>query len=325
MNIAFPLCKKPFSILLLTIFLSTSSFSQHYVAKDVKVTILSTMLAQQGIGEWGFSALIEVDSNKLLFDAGGRERTVLENAKELNIDLSTVPTLVLSHWHDDHTKGWLTLRKAMVSVAPTALSKTHVAKVFFDVRFSNDGKDSSSRKKDSTAYVYTGGKIIEHRFFEEILPGVYVTGNVPRVYNEKNYYPEAKLKSADNHFIEDNIPDDMSLVIATKEGLVLISGCGHAGIINTITHINKNLAGQSVIAAIGGFHLLKSSDEQIQWTADNLKKAGVKYFMGAHCTGIDAVYQIRNYLSLKRGDCVVGSVGDTFDIHNGFTCGDLNR
>ncbi len=311
---------------LLSLVFPTSIFSQKqlHVVDNLKVTILSSMLAQEGIGEWGFSALIEVDNNKILFDAGSRKTTVLENAKELNIDLSKVPTLVLSHWHDDHTTGWLPLRNTMKTIQQNAFSTTHVGKGFFDTRI-NAKKNTLSRKQDSSVYISTGGVIIEHTSFKEIFPGVYLTGNVPRVHTEKNYYTGMGLLNQDSVIIEDNIPDDMSLIISTNQGLVLISGCGHSGIVNTIDHINKNLPNKSIIAAIGGFHLLKSSDDQIKWTAERIKNAGVKYFMGAHCTGIEAVYQIRSLTSLKRGECIVGSVGDTFDLKNGFINGDLTR
>lgn len=300
------------------------SQKQLQIVDKLKVTILSTMVAQEGIGEWGFSALIEVDSHKILFDAGSRKMTVLENAKELKIDLSEVSDLVLSHWHDDHTTGWLPLRYAMKEIQKNALSTTHVAKGFFDTRI-NSKKEMISRKEDSINYISTGGNIIQHTSFKEIFPGVYLTGNVPRVHPEKNYYTGMGLLGQNQVVIEDNIPDDMSLIVSTKQGLVLISGCGHSGIVNTIEHINKNLPAKPIIAAIGGFHLLKSSDDQIKWTSERIKDAGIKYFMGAHCTGIEAVYQIRNIASLKRGECIVGSVGDTFDLQNGFISGDLNR
>lgn len=311
---------------LLSLVFPTYLFSQKqlHVVNNLKVTILSSMVAQEGIGEWGFSALIEVDNNKILFDAGSRKTTVLENAKELNIDLSKVPTLVLSHWHDDHTTGWLPLRNAMKIIQQNAFSTTHVGKAFFDMRI-NAKKDTLSRKQDSSVYISTGGVIIEHTSFKEIFPGVYLTGNVPRVHTEKNYYTGTGLLNQNNAITEDNIPDDMSLIISTNQGLVLISGCGHSGIVNNIEHINKNLPSKSIIAAIGGFHLLTSSDDQIKWTAERIKNAGVKYFMGAHCTGIEAVYQIRSLASLKRGECIVGSVGDTFDLQNGFINGDLTR
>jgi 7,8-dihydropterin-6-yl-methyl-4-(beta-D-ribofuranosyl)aminobenzene 5'-phosphate synthase len=117
----------------------------------------------------------------------------------------------------------------------------------------------------------------------------------------------------------------MSLIIRTDKGLVLLSGCGHSGIINTITHTRNNLKDLPVLTAIGGFHLYNNSDEQIKWTADQLKPVGLQYFMGAHCTGIEPVFQIREWVGLKRGECIVGSVGATFDLSKGFNAGPLAR
>ena len=306
---------------------------EKHIVKHLKITILSTMLAQTGFGEWGFSALVEADSIKILFDAGGHERTVLENTKELNINLSNVPVLILSHWHDDHTAGWLPLRNAMDTINKQALVITHVGSGFFDRRivakgslFKNIAKgDSSNRRNDSLLYIKTGGKIIEHNHFEEIFPGVYLTGPVPRQYPEKNYPAGVKIKDESGNLIEDNVPEDMSLVIRTDKGLVLLSGCGHSGIINTLIYARNNLQHQPLLAAIGGFHLLQSTDEQIKWTAEQLKASGIRYFMGAHCTGIEPVYQIREWAGLKRGECIVGSVGAIFDLDKGFNTGALTR
>lgn len=93
---------------------------------SLKVTILSTMLADQGIGEWGFAALVEADGKKILFDTGARPHTVLENAKELKIDLGDVQDVILSHYHDDHTTGLMTLRREFSKNNPAALSRVHV-------------------------------------------------------------------------------------------------------------------------------------------------------------------------------------------------------
>src|SRR5881628_1908775 len=88
-------------------------------AKAVKVTVLSTMLTDtDGIGEWGFAALVEVDGYRLLFDTGARRETVLRNAEELKIDLTGVTDVVLSHNHRDHTGGLLALRRALASRDP---------------------------------------------------------------------------------------------------------------------------------------------------------------------------------------------------------------
>jgi 7,8-dihydropterin-6-yl-methyl-4-(beta-D-ribofuranosyl)aminobenzene 5'-phosphate synthase len=302
-----------------------STAQEKHVIKNLKITILSTMLAQQGIGEWGFCALVEADSIKILFDAGARENTVLQNAKEMKIDLSKVRYFVLSHDHDDHTTGWLPIRRAMKPVDPYALSVTHVGYGIFDTRIFQGNREFSSLRKDSAEYVQNGGNIVVHKNFDEIFPGIFITGPVPRTYPEKNYPPFVKRKDPSGMIVDDNVPEDMSLIIYTEKGLVMLSGCGHSGIINTITYVRKNLPGQPVIAAIGGFHLFMNTDEQIKWTAEQIKNAGVRYFMGAHCTGIEPVYQIREWAGLKRGECIVGSVGAAFDIERGFNAGPLAK
>lgn len=309
-------------------FILVSAQQTHHAVRRVKITILSTMLAQRGIGEWGFSALVEADSTRILFDAGGRETTVLENCKELNIDLSTVPTLVLSHNYTDHTAGWLPLRHSVRNGHVNALSTTHVGRGLFDTRLSSKGEENKSRQKDSLLYTQSGGRIVIHDGFTEIAPGIFLTGPVPRPYPEKNYglgNNIIKKKDASGNFVEDIISEDMSLIIQTEKGLVLLSGCGHAGMINTITYVQKNLNQQPLLAAIGGFHLLENNNEQIRWTTDHLKKTGLRYFMGAHCTGIEPVYQIREWLGLKRGECIVGSVGAIFELDKGFLAGALTK
>ncbi len=96
-------------------------------ANHLKITILSTMLAQEGVGDWGFAALVECDSVLILFDSGGRKYVVRDNAKELHINLSKVHTVVLSHGHPDHTAGWLALRQELSLNNKNALSLTYVA------------------------------------------------------------------------------------------------------------------------------------------------------------------------------------------------------
>jgi 7,8-dihydropterin-6-yl-methyl-4-(beta-D-ribofuranosyl)aminobenzene 5'-phosphate synthase len=310
-----------FSLIVIGIFAQ----SEKHTVKQLKITILSTMLADKGIGEWGFSALVEADSVRILFDAGNRETTVLQNCKDLKVDLSIVPTLILSHNHDDHTGGWLSIRNAMKKIDPSALSITHVGQGFFETRFTTTG-ENKRRQQDSLLYVQTGGIVDVHNSFIEIYPGIYLTGPVPRKYPERNYPMGSFLQKKDaDEKMEDNIPEDMSLVIQTDKGLVLLSGCGHSGIINTVTYVLGNMPGQTIYCAIGGFHLLQNTDDQIKWTAGKLKESGIRYFMGAHCTGIEPVYQIREQAGLKRGECVVGSVGAMFSLDKGFVTGPLTK
>ncbi len=99
--------------------------------KSLHITVLSTMLADAGIGEWGFAALVEVDGHRLLFDTGDRPEIVLQNAHELGIDLSNVTDVVLGHHHADHAGGLLTLRRELAKANPRALSRIHVAPAVF--------------------------------------------------------------------------------------------------------------------------------------------------------------------------------------------------
>ena len=99
--------------------------------RAARITILSTNLTEEGTGEWGFAALVEADGHRILFDTGALPGTVLNNAREMKIDLSNISEVVLSHSDDDHTGGLLTLRRELAKVNAAALSRTHVAKGFF--------------------------------------------------------------------------------------------------------------------------------------------------------------------------------------------------
>ncbi len=293
--------------------------------QSLKVTILSTMLADEGIGEWGFAALVEADGKRILFDTGARPNTVLENAKELKIDLSGVQDVILSHFHGDHTTGLMTLRSDLSKSNPAALSRAHVGKgIFLERR----GRTSDpmyipnpmiAMKKE---YEATGGKFIEHDKPEEIQPGMWLTGPVPRVYPEKNYPGGIEVAKGEG-WAEDEVPEDQALVFNTPRGLVLLTGCGHAGIINTLQYARKFIRPAPVEAALGGFHLFNAKDETLDWTADKLKEFGIVQILGAHCTGIESVYRLRQRLGLSRRTCVVGTVGAVFDLKDGIHTGPI--
>ena len=285
--------------------------------QSLRVKVLSTMLTggNAGIGEWGFAALVEVDGQQILFDTGARPETVLQNVRELGIDLANVKDVILSHNHSDHTTGLLTLRKAFAKAHPTALSRVHVGKGIFWNRPSTNG-ESNYVVKIKSDYEATGGTFIEYNEPKEILPGVWLTGPVPRVHAERNWSGSGRMKTPDG-LVEDNLPEDMSLVAVTDKGLVVISGCGHAGIINTLEYARKKVQNAPVYAALGGFHLYALNDEKLDWTASKLKEFGLKNFLGAHCTGIEAVYRIRQQAGLDRQSCVVGAVGASFDLGKG--------
>ena len=293
--------KKYLLILLLTPIIS---FGQNPKIKDFKITILSTMLSDFHTGEWGFSAMIEVDGERILFDAGSRENTVLQNAKELNINLDNLDNIFISHNHKDHTGGLITLKKEY----PNSFKNAHVGEGIFYSRPNPDG-DGNYILSSRNTLENLGIKFISHKNPTQLVPGVWTTGQVPRKYDEKNWSGVSKMIDSKGNTVEDIIPEDQSLFFDTENGIVLISGCGHAGLANTLDYVQKIIPGRPIYKIIGGFHLLKLSNDKLEWTAGKMREAGVNYFVGAHCTGLNSTYSIRNFLGLTSERALVGSVG----------------
>lgn len=292
------------------------------MVKNLKVTILSTMLADDGVGEWGFAALVEADGHRVLVDTGARPQTVLGNARELGVDLSNVSEVVLTHNHDDHTGGLVALRTELMKKNPAAMSEAHVSTGIFYSRPKASGGEDNSMIATKKEYEAIGGKFIEHAEAAEIFPGAWLTGPVPRVFPERNWSVKGKVLTPAG-LVEDNIPEDQSLVLNTPQGLVVITGCGHAGIVNILTFARKEYPQPPVHAIIGGLHLFAAGDTQVDWTADKLKEFGLANLMGAHCTGIESVYRIRARAGLTRKTAVVGAVGATFVLGEGIHPGRL--
>jgi 7,8-dihydropterin-6-yl-methyl-4-(beta-D-ribofuranosyl)aminobenzene 5'-phosphate synthase len=285
--------------------------------KSLKVTILSTMLAEEGMGEWGFAALVEADGRRILFDTGLRPETVLQNARELGIDLSTVTDVVLSHHHGDHTGGLVTLRRELAGKTPTALSRVHVAPGIFASRRHPGSEEEANPTIAVKAEMEASGAVfVEHPAPKEIYPGVWLTGPVPRPHPERNWGPPASLVTSGG-LVADSIPEDMALIIETDRGLVIVVGCGHAGTVNTVDYGRRILGPKPVYAVIGGLHLFAATDSALAWTAARLRAAQLGYLLGAHCTGIEAVFRIRELAALGRKRAVVAAVGSSFDARKG--------
>jgi 7,8-dihydropterin-6-yl-methyl-4-(beta-D-ribofuranosyl)aminobenzene 5'-phosphate synthase len=291
--------------------------------QSVKVTILSTMLvggaAEGEVGEWGFSALVEADGRRLLFDTGARPDTVLHNASVLGVDLADVTDVILSHNHGDHTGGLLTLRQAFAKKNPEALCRAHVGRGIFWSRGNDDkGAPHNPMPAVKPAYEATGGKFIEHATPIELSSGIWLTGPIPRELPEHNYGvpADAQVKTPGGQQ-PDIIPEDMALVLDTSRGLIVITGCGHAGVVNTLTAARHIVRAAPVHALIGGAHLLRADEKTLTWTGEQFRAMGVAQFLAAHCTGLEATYRLRALAGLARETCVVAAVGATFDLDRG--------
>ena len=290
-------------------------------AQSVKVTTLSTMLSDlDGIGEWGYAALVEVDGRRILFDTGANPDTVLKNAEALKIDLSNVEDVVISHFHGDHTGGLLTLRKAMMLRNPAALSHLYVGEGIFEPRYSAEDTAGTTNAFPALAKAFldTGARIQQLSGPFEMAPGVWLTGPVPRPHAETNWSAGVLIKVGGN-LVSDTVREDTSLVITTADGAVIVAGCGHAGIMN-IAEAAKAITGDTrLVAVIGGIHLFAASDAVLVETASRLK--GLGYLLAAHCTGIEATFRLRELLGLNRRTAVVAAVGSSFTLGQGIAAG----
>jgi 7,8-dihydropterin-6-yl-methyl-4-(beta-D-ribofuranosyl)aminobenzene 5'-phosphate synthase len=285
-------------------------------ARALKITVLVTNVAgdlRAGDGEWGYSALVEVDGHKILYDTGASADMVLKNARALHIDLSDVEDVVLSHNHSDHVGGLMTLRREFAKTNPRAMSRVHVGARIFEPRLDDSGEDDNGLRSIRAEYLATGGEFIVHDKPTELFPGVWFTGPVPRPNPERNWNPGLWLVTAQGR-VEDNVPEDSELVFNTNDGIVILTGCGHAGIVNIAEYARTIAGDKPLLAVVGGLHLFAASDQTLAWTGAKLKSYRIENLLAGHCTGIEATYRLRDSTGLTRKTAVVSATGSSFTL-----------
>ena len=296
---------------ILIIFLLFSGFTK---TSEYEITILATNIANfGGVGEWSFSALLESNDESILFDTGFDEDTVLHNANLLRKDLSKVEKVILSHFHGDHTGGLIKLRRTFMNINPNAFSEVYVADGFFEQRFDKDGNlrgfiggfDEVTDFINETKKIGITFKIINEPL--EIAKNLVLSGPVERIFEDVVVSPGFYIKE-NGLLVDDLLKDDQSLGIKTDKGWYMMSGCGHAGMMNT-AHKFQNIEDRDIFGAIGGFHLFKSSDAVISETANSLKDFGLRQLVGGHCTGIHAARKIADIASITRNNLSHGAIG----------------
>jgi 7,8-dihydropterin-6-yl-methyl-4-(beta-D-ribofuranosyl)aminobenzene 5'-phosphate synthase len=292
--------------------------SEPYRIRDLQITILSSQVAESpaGVGEWGFAALVEADGRKLLFDTGAWPETVLRNATALGIDLSGVEDVVLSHNHGDHTGGLLALRRALMEKHPRALRRAYAAPAILAPR-RNSPPIWMPMAEMRRQYEALGGELVLISEPREVMPGLWLTGPVPRPHKESAMLALSRVEvELDRQWQLDTMPEDMPLVAVTTNGVFVLTGCGHSGLVNNVLYAQK-LTGGKVTGAVGGFHMFLYSDEELRWTAEQLKSAGVEVLSGAHCTGIESAMKLRRMMGAAADEVYVSGVGAVFSSANG--------
>ncbi|HBG04990.1 MAG: MBL fold metallo-hydrolase [Geobacteraceae bacterium GWC2_58_44] len=237
------------------------------------------------LGEHGFALLIERDGESILFDTGGGQ-TLLHNAQRMNLDLRRVEQVVLSHGHYDHAGG---LWPLLQSCGPKrVLAHPGVFARRYSLR---EGVHKSIGVPYSEDFlVGIGASFSYSDSFREVAPGIFLTGEVPRLTGFEE--GDAGLFCDMTGCHRDRVPDDQSLVIVTSKGLLLLLGCCHAGVVNTVEHARLKTGVDELYGVIGGCHLAFSGQEQIEATVQALRRYKVKKICAGHCTGFDAAARL---------------------------------
>ena len=262
----------------------------HEYVNSLRVTTLIENTSAQGgiLGEFALSMLIEADEISLLFDCGRGFSTVY-NATALKIDLSRIDKIVLSHSHNDHTGGLYPLfqylqKKTEIIAHPDIWKGKYYKPPGKPIRFAGVPYKKEFLESLGASFVLTDRPV-------KISENIMTTGEIPMNTDFENI-DDRLFVNEGNHWVPDHTPDDQALIIKTYYGLVIISGCAHRGIINTIQHA-KNITGlEEVYAIIGGIHLIDRPVQIIKRTVNALNKLNIRKIGVSHCTGMEATMEV---------------------------------
>jgi 7,8-dihydropterin-6-yl-methyl-4-(beta-D-ribofuranosyl)aminobenzene 5'-phosphate synthase len=254
---------------------------------NVRITTLVdnsvSMHANKLIGEHGLSFYIETARHKILFDAG-QYLALSHNAGVLDIDLSRIDMMVLSHGHYDHTGGL----KHLLENNNTFALYAH-PDVFDDKRKSVNKKYKKigiPLKKD--AFENSDVQLTLSKSAFEIAPGIFTSGEIPQ-QNDFESIESGFFVKRGGQIVPDTLADDQALILDTKKGLVVLLGCSHRGVINTLNHVVKLTGKNKIRAIIGGLHLGKASDAKLTKIIDHLGEFNIEKIGLSHCTGTKAI------------------------------------
>jgi 7,8-dihydropterin-6-yl-methyl-4-(beta-D-ribofuranosyl)aminobenzene 5'-phosphate synthase len=254
---------------------------------------------QSLVAEHGFCAAltlhIEGVKHRLLFDSGLAPSSASHNADALLFDLSNCESLISSHGHIDHAGGLLNIRKRMNTVQRIPLVLHEDAFRNRLVKF-QDGRTIDLPAPDRSLLTNAGYDIIEkHSPSLWIDDKVLVTGEIPRINSFEKGFPNHYSEVDEGKMEADAlIKDDQAIILRVKDkGLVIITGCGHAGIMNTLNYAKELTGEDRICCVLGGMHLSGGLFEQIiPRTVEELEKLKPKFVVPCHCSGLKAMTEI---------------------------------
>jgi 7,8-dihydropterin-6-yl-methyl-4-(beta-D-ribofuranosyl)aminobenzene 5'-phosphate synthase len=259
------------------------------MSKSIRITVLvENSVHRQGlVAEHGLSFHVQFGEHSLLFDTGQTDLAVI-NAETLRLPLDRVEAIVLSHGHYDHPGGI----PAMLEIVPEARIYLHPAA--FGKKFSQSPTGRSRPIGMSDCVVQAirrrAGGFIETPGSAGIMEGVFVTGQIPRATAYED--PGGAFFLDAEGTCSDTLLDDQALVIDLGRNVVLLLGCAHSGVVNTLDHVRRLTGGKPVSAVVGGLHLGSASEERVQQTIARLRDTRLEILAPVHCTGWSATAQL---------------------------------
>lgn len=271
--------------------------------KKITCVVDNTVMSGSELwGTHGISWLIESDRGRVLFDTGNNEAVLRHNLARLGECLCNVDALALSHAHWDHTGGLDAVRWQRPGLPLYANSD------LFRPRFARrDGRYEPIGMRHSADDLTRAFDLRLNNAPTEIIPGLWTTGEI-QVRTERAGGSSRHLIRQGEGWIQDPYRDDMSLVLETETGLVLICGCCHAGLLNTLAHVEQHF-GQPVTTILGGTHLVTAKVADLAHIIALLRDDyGVPQLYLSHCTGTQALFALTTAFGEKVAPCPAGTV-----------------
>ncbi len=271
---------------------------------NARITVLveNTAGGRGLLGEHGLSFWIEWGHKRILFDTGAGH-VLSPNASRLGVTLESADAIALSHGHYDHTGGLAGLLRSgwrpRVYAHPAA----------FSPKFSR-GRNGAVREIGmpilNEPAVRERAELIHCTGPTEIGDGLHLSGPVPRRTDFEDTGGSFFLDSACRR--ADDLIDDQAAFVAVPAGTIVILGCAHAGVINTLNYIRELTGGRPIHTVLGGMHLPNADAEQMDRTVAELRRLDVQRLMPAHCTGLPATARLWNEFPSRCAPCPVGTV-----------------
>jgi 7,8-dihydropterin-6-yl-methyl-4-(beta-D-ribofuranosyl)aminobenzene 5'-phosphate synthase len=263
-----------------------------------------TQLVENSVGspsllaEHGVAFFIEGDGDCLLLDTG-QGLALKHNAEQLEVRMESVDAIILSHGHYDHAGGLVD------ALEMTGQTELYLHPLALTAKFNRNGREIGATVTDEGKLTSLARGVTYTQGPTTIIPGIHATGEIPRRHKIEDtggpFYQDADC------IHKDALPDDQALYIETPKGLIVLLGCGHSGVINTLEYIQQISGGKNIYAVMGGMHLLHASTKRLAFTGDSLEHMGIRYLAPNHCTGLDAVCYFKNRFPDSFHDSMTGS------------------